>query len=927
MASKSNSLDELKAEVHSISNQLDGLRNKLDQFDTVMLGFTKLRTESLQQANDISSAVELVLKHLESASTNTNICPPRPEDSSQDHSPTLISVPDDQSLDDEDQVSTDRQALRPITRGYRLSQGAGKGSHQPSFGHIPGSSPRSAREGSSVSNDDREITTPSSPATGIEPRRSGRIIRRPSQHFPIQDRGFSSQALGGTDEPDPKRQKTDQSSGKGGLVLLYSQEEDEIIFAMVQKCQNTAVPNRQMFILTSEALKKKGFIRSPGAIQVRWYTKLRKELSARLAEVPDNAPPPDEVEEEPETQSETSMSAADSAQPTKPVQSPNSTLSHRLMSIRMGSSSADCKKSRSSHEALREAAGKHFVLARTWTGASNDVIDVSWSPDGVNYIAGSATQRDEYNRPNNLLLGSLVHNRLISLPDHRHRRRETNSSLADPWIYDTVSTVRWSSRGASRQDNTFFSAGFDGTVKQWDFSPVEGTASCELSYPHHDSVITMDLSAPSLGLFATATTHNQNSLSWYSIGDPRPKYIDLTSRKSRSVTDFIMCMRFGQSSQNMNYLVSGFASHSVDQDRGPSTSGYLGLWRFDESRVTPIDVSPNRQQVFDVAWSLSNDTFVAGQSRRRRTPIVDRSVVRLYSTKQEQMILQVDCEALDINEVGFCPFDENIVTASCTNRATYVWDIRRPDQLLHTLHHAKDTFASVRAEEDTGVRVLQWGRCQSELFTGGSDGKLLLWDIRRNPDDVYAETVLDTGVEQMSGALSPSMNEFLVGDAAGSIHLLERSSYLSDEPPIQLELLDETMVPSTDSNENDQDREEGQGREAARQLIESGIIEMHPDFGPVQGPKYKQRRKHAGSDQQAKNPEIERSKRLIFKFTQNRKRGHDAAFKDRSATTRTIRQAARPGSPDPSTEDDGSDNYFPPAWAVDANIQAFRSET
>ncbi|RMZ84044.1 hypothetical protein DV737_g1289, partial [Chaetothyriales sp. CBS 132003] len=467
---------------------------------------------------------------------------------------------------------------------------------------------------------------------------------------------------------------------------------------------------------------------------------------------------------------------------------------------------------------------------------------------------------------------------------------------------------------------------FDRTVKQWNFSPAEGTASCDLSYHHHDSVITLDLSAPNLGLFATGTTSIHNSLRWYSIGDPEPKFIDLTNRRAHSITDSIMCLRFGSRPQSMNYLLAGFASHTVHQDRGPSTSGFLGLWRFDESVVTPINVSPNTQQVFDVAWSLSNDTFLAGQSRRRRSPNTARSVVRLYSTKQEQMLLELDCPAPDINEVGFCPFDETMVTASCTDGVTYIWDTRRPGQILHTLRHDSNKFSDVQMEEDTGVRILQWGRYQGELFTGGSDGRLLQWDVRRNPDDVYAETILDTGVEQMSGSLSPSMNEFLIGDAAGSIHLLERSPSLGDEPPIQLELFDETMVPSMASNYSDQDNEGDQGREAARQLIESGVIEMHPDFGPVQGPKYKAKRKQARSDQ-AKNPDIERTKRLIFKFTQNRKRTHDTAFSDGLDHPEMWQRGASPGSSNHSKEDDESENYFPPAWAVDANLASYRSET
>ena len=106
-----------------------------------------------------------------------------------------------------------------------------------------------------------------------------------------------------------------------------------------------------------------------------------------------------------------------------------------------------------------------------------------------------------------------------------------------------------------------------------------------------------------------------------------------------------------------------------------------------------------------------------------------RSTVRLYDVRYESKFtspLEFVCKALDINDVIWCPHDERLIAAGCTDGKVYVWDARWPDDPLRVLSHGWSLMPLQEGIKhkitDTGVRFLSWGENATRLYSGSSDG-------------------------------------------------------------------------------------------------------------------------------------------------------------------------------------------------------------
>ncbi|ORZ21035.1 WD40-repeat-containing domain protein [Lobosporangium transversale] len=141
----------------------------------------------------------------------------------------------------------------------------------------------------------------------------------------------------------------------------------------------------------------------------------------------------------------------------------------------------------------------------------------------------------------------------------------------------------------------------------------------------------------------------------------------------------------------------------------------------------------------------------------------------------------------DVNVVDFSPCERYIISCSHRNEIA-VFDRRfmnRPP--LHRLHHA-DT-----GEDDlnAGITSALWwsqgsGTSQSMLMTGGGDGAVKLWDIRRATED--AETwSFEANLGPIARlAASPLFEHLIIGGDSGtvSVYTLDHSmiSHYKDHP-------------------------------------------------------------------------------------------------------------------------------------------------
>lgn len=480
---------------------------------------------------------------------------------------------------------------------------------------------------------------------------------------------------------------------------------------------------------------------------------------------------------------------------------------------------------------------------KSWKGASNDVLNLAWSPDSTKFALGAATQPDEYNRNKNLLVGDLAQHKLYELPDH-WIPRPTQISGVDDRLFTTVSGVQWVGQN-------LYTASYDQTVKIWDVGDKE-RPRCRQTLKHESEVVTISLSEHQPNLVATGS---RSFGIWRLQEDEDPHYTLLpvirTSRQKSNIDLTPTNLVWGNTAHTRNLLIGGMAERSQDDYQVP-LCGHLGLWRVDPASVTPLKVTPDSQNIFDIKWHPHLPRFASATtySPSMGLPSGTRSVLSIYDLSSDRFLTthQLPCPAQDINELTFCPMDSTYLTASCTDGNTYVWDVRNPGAIVHRLLHGESlqplNHEYPRELTDSGVNVALWGTTIDQFYTGASDGCLKQWDIRRAPEDTLVRTTVSLGEGIVSGSFSPDKSHLLLGDHGGGIHVLSSGPY-SDPDNHEFEEVGpagaanvKTPDPLEHPPEEVDTPDPESGVELAKALIASGQLDMHPIYGPVQGASY-----------------------------------------------------------------------------------------
>jgi hypothetical protein len=347
----------------------------------------------------------------------------------------------------------------------------------------------------------------------------------------------------------------------------------------------------------------------------------------------------------------------------------------------------------------------------------------------------------------------------------------------------------------------------------------------------------MDVSNSMPYLVATGTAHSFNL--WNLLDKtptPKPLEIHRDPRQKANIVLEPTVLAWGQNEATKNYLVGGMTESGRPGDEFKVMPlGHLSMWRVAESSIERRKLSPDSQNIFDLKWHPSMRRFAIGStySQSMNLPLRSKSVVQLYDVESDGKVVvtgKCACSAADMNEVTFCPMDSAYITASCTDGSTYVWDSRYDPRPIHKLTHDKslDELNANYAQEytDFGVKVALWGTTMDQFYTGGSDGYLKQWDIRRATEDALVANTADLGDGITSGAFSPDKSQLLLGTNSGAVHVLS-CEYLEDEA-VEFDFKHAPEPPS----------EEIPGIPLAKKYLASGQLTLHPIFGPVQGPKY-----------------------------------------------------------------------------------------
>ena len=487
----------------------------------------------------------------------------------------------------------------------------------------------------------------------------------------------------------------------------------------------------------------------------------------------------------------------------------------------------------------------------SWVGASGDVLIAAWSPDGSHYAFGCSTDLDDasaqYNRRNNLLLGDFEIAKLRELPDHFVYRTEAASAnmviptTLDPELYTTVTSVAFDQSG-----DYLYTASYDKTVKVWDVRQEVPTAINTL--PHEGAVTHLVSSSAYSGSFVTGQSSKMGSIRVYTNHTLNKPVISLESEKAQTSKEHIYPSAVQLGSGPMSqYLLAGFAGNSLDPNV-EAKHGDICLW--DLMMFKPFTIRGSSHHVFDLSWHSNSRLFAAAIKPGNRSYLGDRrrtkTLIKLWNPLERPGSLrEYECPAADINEVQFHPRDENYIVASCTNGASYVWDHRMHDNILHIFQHDEPIdemrFGIAREDQDTGVRMAVWSQDGKRLLTGASDGMIKSWDILAASENALQGDVAQFNSGVMCGSWSPDHGKLLVGLAQGAIEILTAVSPDDDDDDDDDDFTPDQQVkfiPAKTLNIHATSEEEDSGIATSKDLLASQQIIIHPIYGAGKGPQY-----------------------------------------------------------------------------------------
>ncbi|POS71085.1 hypothetical protein DHEL01_v210522 [Diaporthe helianthi] len=459
------------------------------------------------------------------------------------------------------------------------------------------------------------------------------------------------------------------------------------------------------------------------------------------------------------------------------------------------------------HKSLEDG----LELRTEFTNCAGDVSAVSWVSNAA-YIAGTTVHMDshnqQYNKPGNLLLGSVAPGRttLKSYPDHRIPRpivekgeNSTNDmrESQDPWLYTSVVSSDYD----PVHDRTYTS-GFDRSAKVWRVDKSGPSMQCVGTWLHKgfvNFVQASQLEHPT-GLVATAADVPTEAVRIYTVnpedisGSPYSSFSatrvpDADGTFSNKWTYFPSTMKWGVEQSVRHLLLVGFSPRSVTEDENDIpedrlNTGELCLWDGITGHAVRIPGTKS-QNVFEVLWHPYRPEFIAASSPVGEFDADIRTQIRIFARDktleqdvQFRFVKSFDCTALDINELTIMPNSPAFfyITAGCTDGKTYVWDSAQPESLrrrpVHVLSHGPPLagIAVGDNEDDTGVKFTAWAASMDRFYTGSSDGVVKVWNIRGSK--ATGRVILEAPAQISHGAFSPDYSKLVIGDASGRVFVL-----------------------------------------------------------------------------------------------------------------------------------------------------------
>lgn len=557
-------------------------------------------------------------------------------------------------------------------------------------------------------------------------------------------------------------------------------------------------------------------------------------------------------------------------------------------------------------EALKDLSDSIGHTIARFGQCSGDVATMAWVSDRSILCGATSTMDDrtlDHNKQGNLVLYSMANDTLEVLKTHRERRQvkegESQDFSREKWLYPSVVA---STLDAGRK--LAFTAAYDRTVRIWNTAGSSQTTMTVVGTWQHEGKVNFVAAAQNgSDLVATAADVSSAAVRVYRVDRENPSaspYITLSCpRHDDQGTDewgyWPATMQWGVTKGTQHLLAVGYSPRSRDGDESQipedkRRTGAILLWDSQTGQVLPAHAN-TVANVFEVVWHPTLPQLIVATSKsglhvakgvHTQIRIWKQDPDRVRTDQGWHEYKTLDCTAEDINELTVMPNSSHhaYITASCTSGEIFVWDTARGDQPIHVLRHGPSIEPFENEEEmrrrDVGVKFTAWGFSPDRLFTGSSDGKVNLWNVRKKRP--FIRTVMQGEGAIFCGAFSPDKKYLAVGDGPGTVWLLT-------DPDVHPESWGKTCkkkyIPYIPDHEDDeQHRADEEAQYARRRYLDTGELKHsgNPMVGMVQGPSY-----HAGSHFDLKShlnedktapliPAVERQQQAALRATPRRKR-------------------------------------------------------
>lgn len=316
-----------------------------------------------------------------------------------------------------------------------------------------------------------------------------------------------------------------------------------------------------------------------------------------------------------------------------------------------------------------------IVPYRQWMDCSGDVIALAWNTKGTSFVCGATAHSDshnqQYNKPGNLIFGSINSEVMRARPDHKIPRPvvvkgdnsfEAMRETQDPWLYSSVVCAAY-----SPFDKVFFTSSFDKTVKVWGKGLDETQPELRGTWKHEGNV-NFVVTSENHGLVATACDIVRDAIRVYEVKDEDmagSSYITYSGLKAneqvagddKTWAYFPATIAWAKCPLVEYLLLVGYSPRStgIDESDIPEEKrnvGELCLW--DTSTDERIDIWPRSQNVFEVVWHPTQPVFFAATAPHGTCEPWVRTQIRVFALNEKGGFTQtkaLDCCAVDINEI------------------------------------------------------------------------------------------------------------------------------------------------------------------------------------------------------------------------------------------------------------------------------------